>query len=222
MGSQDNNNCISYYRRHLSGTNRGGLIPAPLVAIALAGGAGSIALEIAINKASGRSTTERDIVEAGLIGVIPGVGIAKGVGTVGYRLHKGRKIVRAYKPGMKMHSVGNVGTKLGVGQSITSNISKREAYQNMMIYSAVGGTPAARGMIAAGVVSKSLDMIYGTKMSRPATETQSKKSSRNVGGRSAQKKFDRKKAREQIQREHSRCPPGYYFNRALNKCIKRR
>ena len=215
MGSQDNNNFISYYRRHLSDTNWGGLIPAPLVAAALVGGAGSIALQLTLDKVSGRSTTERDIVEAGLIGVIPGVGMAKGVGTVGYRFYKGRKIVQAYKPGMKMHSVSNVGTRLGVGQSITSNISKREAYQNMMIYSAVGGTPAARGMIAAGVISKSLDMIYGTKTSQPFTETQRIKSSRNVGKRGAKSKP------KTVKRVGKRCPPGYRYDRKLRACIRK-
>lgn len=172
-------------------------------------------MELALNKASGRSTTERDIVEAGLIGVIPGVGMAKGVGTVGYRLHKGRKIVQAYKPGVKMHSVSNVGTRLGVGHSITSNISKREAYQNMLIYSAVGGTPAARGMIAAGVISKSLDKIYGTKTSQPSTETQRRKSSRNVGRRGAKSKP------RTLKRVGKRCPPGYRYDRKLRACIRK-
>ncbi len=191
------------------------MIPLPLVAVALAGGAGSIALQLTLDRASGRSTTERDIVEAGLIGVIPGVGMAKGVGTVGYRLHKGRKIVQAYKPGVKMHTVSNVGTKLGVGQSITSNISKREAYQNMLIYSALGGKPAARGMIASGVIVKSLDMIYGTKMSRPSTEAQRRKSSRKVGRRKTQKKP------RTLKRTGKRCPPGYRYDRKLRACIRK-
>jgi hypothetical protein len=220
VGTQDNNNCISYYRRHLSDTNRGGLIPAPLVAIALAGGAGSIALQVGLNVATGKKTTERDVVEAGLIGVIPGVGMAKGVGTVGYRFYKGRKIVQAYKPGVKMHSVSNVGTRLGVGQSITSNISKREAYQNMLIYSAVGGTPAARGMIAAGVISKSLDKIYGTKTSQPFTETQRIKSSRNVGKRGAKPKTVKPRKVTRYGMKVNMCPPGYRLNAKGNMCVK--
>lgn len=225
MGSQNNYYKFSNYCRHLSDTNWGGLIPAPLVAIAVAGGAGSIALELALNKAAGRKTTERDVVEAGLIGVIPGVGLAKGFGTVGYRLFKGRKIVQVYKPGVKMHSVSNIGTRLGVGQSITSNISKREAYQNMMIYSAVGGTPAARGMVAAGVISRSLDKIYGTKMSRPATETQSIKSSRNVGGSSAPRKIPINMVVAKGHRVGTKgpCPEGYILRKVKNRyfCVKK-
>ena len=175
-------------------------------------------MELALNKVTGKKTTERDIVEAGLIGVIPGVGMAKGFGSVGYRLYKGRKIVQAYKPGMQMHSVSNVGTRLGIGQSITSNISKREAYQNMMIYSAVGGTPAARGMIAAGTISKSLDVIYGTKKNgRTSTEAQRRKSSRNVGRRETQNRSDRKARR--VIRKNGRCPNGYRYNATLKACV---
>lgn len=136
---------------------------APLVVVALAGGAGSIALELTLNKVTGRSTTERDIVEAGLIGVIPGIGLAKGFGTAGYRLAKGRKIIQRYTPGVVQHSVSATGTRMGVGHSITSNISKREAYGNLAMYSALGFGPAARGMVAAGLISRSLDVIYGTK-----------------------------------------------------------
>ena len=100
MGSQNNNHLFDYCCRHLSDTNRGGLIPAPLVAVALAGGAGSIALEIALNRISGKRTTEQDVVTAGLIGVIPGVGIAKGLGNVGRRLVSGRRILSKYKSGV--------------------------------------------------------------------------------------------------------------------------
>ena len=222
MGSQNNYYKFSNYCRHLSDTNRGGLIPAPLVAAALVGGAGSIALQVALNKAAGRSTTERDIVEAGFIGVIPGVGMAKGVGTVGYRFYKGRKIVQVYKPGMKMHSVSNIGTRLGVGQSLTSNISKREAYQNMMIYSALGGKPAARGMIASGVISKSLDKIYGIKTSQPSTEAQRRKSSRNVGRRKTQKKMVKPTIFTDIRGEKRKsCPRGYRYDANKKMCVKR-
>jgi hypothetical protein len=50
-------------------------MPLPLVVAAvLSGGAISIGIEVAINKMTGKKTTERDVVEAGLIGAIPGSG----------------------------------------------------------------------------------------------------------------------------------------------------
>ena len=50
---------------------------------------------------------------------------------------------------------------------------------------------------------------------RPATETQSIKSSRNVGGRSAQKKP------RMLKRVGARCPPGYRYDRKLRACIRK-
>ena len=179
-------------------------------------------MQLALDRAQGRQTTERDVVEAGLIGAIPGVGLAKGVGSVGYRLYKGRKYVQMYKPGVKMHTVSKLGTRLGVGQSITSNISRREAYANVAIYSALGGKPAARGMIASGVISKSLDKIYGIKTSQPSTEAQRRKSSRNVGRRGAQKRMVKPTFFTDIrgERRHS-CPRGYRYDADRKMCVKR-
>jgi len=116
---------------------------------------------MALNKASGRKTTERDVVEAGLIGAIPGVGAAKGVGAVSYRAYQGRKVLSRYKGiGKPMFGRGRIGELTGIGGSIIPHITYQEAKRNAYIYAAVGGLPALRGMLGAAGISKGLDIIY--------------------------------------------------------------
>ena len=157
-------------------------MPLPLVVAAvLSGGAISIGIEVAINKMTGKKTTERDVVEAGLIGAIPGVGLAKGFGAVTYRLYKGRKVLKGYKGiGTAMYGYGRFGKVTGIGGSTIPHISYAQAKKNMYIYAGMGGIPAARGMLGAAGVSAALDMIY-SKPTRPNSETQREISSRNVG-----------------------------------------
>ncbi len=214
MGSQDNNHLFDYCCRYLSDTNRGGIIPAPLVAVALAGGAGSIALEIALNRISGKRTTEQDVVTAGLIGVIPGVGIAKGLGNVGRRLYSGRRILSKYKSGVTQHSISSAASAKGFGYAITSKITEAQARRNVYIYAAIGGIPAVKGSINAMIIEKSIDVIYNRK-SQPGTETQRIKSSRKVGTRGARKKLPKR-----IKRRNGRCPNGYRYNKVLNACVR--
>lgn len=186
-------------------------MPAPVVAVALAAGAGSIAFEIALNKLSGRKTTEQDVVTAGLLGVIPGVGIAKGLGNVGRRLYSGRRILSKYQPHVVQHAVSARASAMGIGYSVTSNISKAQARRNMYIYAAIGGIPAVKGSINAMIIEESIDRIYNNK-SPPGTETQRKKPSRNVGTR---------KARKTLPRRNGRCPNGYRYNAKLNACVRK-
>ena len=202
---------FDYCCRHLSDTNRGGLIPLPLVAAAAAGGAGSIALEFALNKLQGKRTTEKDVVKAGLLGVIPGVGVVKGAGNVGRRLYSGRRILSKYKSGVTQHSISAGASAKGFGYAITSNISQAQARKNMYIYAAMGGIPAAKGTLNAMVIDRSIDVIY-SKKSQPRTETQRIKSSRNVGKRKTQKT---------IPRRNGRCPNGYRYNAKLNACVRK-
>ena len=224
MGSQNDNHLFGYCCRHLSDTDRGGIIPAPLVAAAVVGGAGSIALEFALNKISGRKTTEQDVVTAGLIGVIPGVGIAKGLGNVGRRLLSGRRILSKYKAGVTQHSISAGASAKGFGYAITSKISEAQARRNMYIYAAIGGIPAVKGAINAMVIEKSIDVIYNNKKSPPATETQRIKPSRNVGSRKARNKTSRKKrmrVAKTIPRRGARCPNGYRYSSKLNACVRK-
>lgn len=178
----------------------------------------SIAIEVALNKMSGRKTTERDIVEAGFIGAIPGVGAAKGVGAVSYRAYQGRKALSRYRGiGKPMFGRGRFGELTGIGGSLIPHITYQQAKRNVYIYAAMGGIPAARGMLGAAGISKALDVIYRKEnKSRPATETQRIKSSRKVGSRKAPKKLPRR-----IPRRNGRCPNGYRFSRKLNACVRK-
>ncbi len=189
-----------------------------VIAAALSGGVASIAIEVALNTASGRKTTERDIVEAGFIGAIPGVGAAKGVGAVSYRAYQGRKVLSRYRGiGKPMFGRGRFGALTGIGGSTIPHITYRQAKRNVYIYAAMGGIPAARGMLGAAGISKALDVIYSTEnKSPPATETQRIQSSRKVGSKRAPKKLPKR-----IPRRNGRCPNGYRFSRKLNACVRK-
>lgn len=198
-------------------------MPLPLLAVPLlvagGGAAGSVAIGYGLSKASGTEYSQRDMVGDIILGAIPGVAFAKGVGSVGYRLHKGRKIIRGYNPGVTQHSVSPIATRLGVGQSVTSNISVKEARRNVYIYAAMGGAPALRAIGYEAAVNRMLDAAYreSERTSQPSTETQRRNSSRNVGRRGARTNQSRKSRR--VARVGARCPNGYRYNAKLKACI---
>ena len=69
----------------------------------------------------------------------------------------------------------------------------------------------AASIYADYIVTKML-LGKGKNKSRPGTETQRIKSSRNVGTR---------KARKTLPRRNGRCPNGYRYNAKLNACVRK-
>jgi F0F1-type ATP synthase membrane subunit c/vacuolar-type H+-ATPase subunit K len=207
---------FDYCCRHLSDTNWGGIIPLPVVAVPLmvagGGAAASVGIGYAINKATGSEYTQREMVGDAILGAIPGVAFTKGMGNIGYRLYRGRKYLKMYKPGVPMQTAGKYST-FGVGQTIVSNISVKEARRNVILYAALGGAPAVRAIGYSTIVNEILDRSFAQRTSRPRTETQRIKSSRNVGKRKTQKT---------IPRRNGRCPNGYRYNAKLNACVRKK